>query len=286
MERRETYDPEDIESLLNERSFDELLAEERAFVLRHLTGREEYEAMRTLLQQVRTEEQGPHEPIAADPHIREHLLKVYRDRQMPGWRIWLNSVQAFLLPGEAKAFWRPALAIATVLLLVTGGVFVYQRLSTSENTMVAALEEKKESAPPPVAEPAETPATDVPVAAQSATAAATDAGAGIVREQPSPLKTADDMVKDLTADWTVAGEADEALAERKKVEANNEGYNTVTLDASGSSADSLVAFTPGSANYVQLEDLAEERHADQRHRCRRHGRGRTPGEPHPRGRAK
>ena len=37
MERREHYDPEDIESLLQERGFDELLEEERAYVLRHLT---------------------------------------------------------------------------------------------------------------------------------------------------------------------------------------------------------------------------------------------------------
>ena len=45
MERRELYEPEDIEQLLIERPYDELLEMERAFVLRHLSGRDEYEAM-------------------------------------------------------------------------------------------------------------------------------------------------------------------------------------------------------------------------------------------------
>ena len=54
MERHERYDPEDIESLLSERGFDELLPDERAFVLRHVNGREEYERMRALLHYVRS----------------------------------------------------------------------------------------------------------------------------------------------------------------------------------------------------------------------------------------
>ena len=45
MERTERYDPEDLEQLMLERSFDELLGEERAFALRHLQGRAEYEQM-------------------------------------------------------------------------------------------------------------------------------------------------------------------------------------------------------------------------------------------------
>ena len=45
MEPRELYDPEDIEQLLIERAFDELLEEERAFVLRHLSDRTEATAL-------------------------------------------------------------------------------------------------------------------------------------------------------------------------------------------------------------------------------------------------
>ena len=66
MERRELYDPEDIESLLQERGYDELLEEERAFVLRHLSGREEYEAMRTLF--------GGRSPLFARSQTAESAL--------------------------------------------------------------------------------------------------------------------------------------------------------------------------------------------------------------------
>ena len=42
MERREQYDPDDIEALLMERPFHDLLPEERAFVPRHLSARDAY----------------------------------------------------------------------------------------------------------------------------------------------------------------------------------------------------------------------------------------------------
>ena len=66
MGNRENYDPEDIEVLLQERTFDELLPEERAFVLRHLSGRTEYERMRALLGQLQRNEQRPSH-VEADP---------------------------------------------------------------------------------------------------------------------------------------------------------------------------------------------------------------------------
>ncbi|MBK6832337.1 MAG: hypothetical protein IPG92_17090 [Flavobacteriales bacterium] len=91
MERREHYDPEDIESLLQERGFDELLEEERAYVLRHLTGREEYEAMRALLYQVRDDERM-HPPIQADADVKNAVMAAFRAQQQPQWRIWLNSL--------------------------------------------------------------------------------------------------------------------------------------------------------------------------------------------------
>lgn len=146
---RETYDPEDIESLLSERSFDELLAEERAFVLRHLSGREEYENMRRLLHQVRADERGPRDLLEPEDTVREHVLQVFRDRQQPAWRIWLNSVQAFLVPERAAAAWRPVLALATVALLLTGAVVVYQRLSNANEAEVAVVETKEPAMPQP-----------------------------------------------------------------------------------------------------------------------------------------
>ena len=70
MERPERYDPEDLEHLMLERGFDELLEEERAYALRHLEGRAEYERMRALLHHVR-EDKRDHAPMDADPAVRE-----------------------------------------------------------------------------------------------------------------------------------------------------------------------------------------------------------------------
>ncbi len=140
MERREHYEPEDIEALLHERGFDELLAEERAFVLRHLSGREEYEAMRALLHRARIDDRDV-APLTADPAIREQLMTTFRERQVPVWRIWLNSVKAFLLPDRASAFWRPALAVAGVLVLVLAGVRIARLAGGGGPAELAAVHE-------------------------------------------------------------------------------------------------------------------------------------------------
>ena len=147
MERREQYDPEDIESLLQERGYDELLEEERAFVLRHLSGREEYEAMRTLLRDVRESDRN-RQPIAADPELREDLLTLFRDhRQPPQWRVWLNSLGGLLMPGESKAsgIWRPVLALGGLALVITAGIWIAHETGRGTNEL-AELQPKKESA--------------------------------------------------------------------------------------------------------------------------------------------
>ncbi len=138
MERRELYEPEDIEQLLIERPYDELLEMERAFVLRHLTGRDEYEAMRALLLNVH-DEAARIEPIDAEPEVRAHVLDVFRAEQQPQWRIWLNSVHAFLLPKETSAMWRPALALGSVALVV---IFIAN--SSMDNMTTLDLAELKE----------------------------------------------------------------------------------------------------------------------------------------------
>jgi hypothetical protein len=152
MERREHYDPEDIERLLQERSFDQLLEEERAYVLRHLESRDEYEAMRALLHQVRDDDQPA---VQADADAREKVMRAYRQEHRPQWQIWLNSIAALLRPQEGMAmpFLRPAIAIASLALLVTAGVWVMKQSSVGEGQPLAELNVKPvaadESAEPP-----------------------------------------------------------------------------------------------------------------------------------------
>lgn len=157
MERREHYDPEDIERLLQERGFDELLAEERAYVLRHLSGRGEYEAMRALLHQVRNEDQA-RPTVQADDDVRAHVMRAYRQQHEPRWRIWLNSLGGLVLPqpGAAMPLLRPALAMAALALLVTAGVWVARMApGGGADQPLAELKAKPASQEQHPAEPAE-----------------------------------------------------------------------------------------------------------------------------------
>lgn len=154
MERHERYDPEDIESLLSERAYDELLPDERSFVLRHLSDREEYERMRALLHYVRPDERE-RPTIEPDEKVRRSVLATFRAQQKPQWRIWLNTLAAWATPHDGQTSWngrawRPALAFGTVaLLLVAGVVAVRQFASLHEPSTVADVKQEEPAAPQP-----------------------------------------------------------------------------------------------------------------------------------------
>lgn len=129
-----------------ERSFDELLEEERAFALRHLAGRAEYERMRALLHHVR--EERPQPPgLEASPAVREHVLEAFRAQRQPQWRIWLNSVGAFLMPRRPVQYWRPALALGMVAVVAILGIDLLRSTDHGPNKILAEVR-------PPNAEPA------------------------------------------------------------------------------------------------------------------------------------
>lgn len=191
MERREQYDPEDIESLLQERGYDELLEEERAFVLRHLSGREEYEAMRTLLHDLR-ENDRHREPIAADPDLREDLMTLFRAHRQPRkWRIWLNSLGGLLLPGESKAsgIWRPAVALGTLALLVTAGIWIGRETGRATDQL-AELQPVKESTKQAASDAAQDPLVNIDTARLFASTAARNEPAAQAQDR-APLALED-----------------------------------------------------------------------------------------------
>ncbi len=123
MERHERYDPEDIEILLRERDFDALLEEERAYVLRHVSGPEEYRAMRELLRTMADDPSRPGPP-EADPRVRAAVLEAFQREQRPHWRIWLNVLANAFWPPAAAAWVRPAIALGTLAVLVMSSVAV------------------------------------------------------------------------------------------------------------------------------------------------------------------
>ncbi len=143
MERTERYDPEDLEQMMLERGFDELLEEERAFALRHLESRAEYERMRALLHHMHLHAPPP-PAMDASAKIRVHVLEAFRAQQQPRWRIWLNSIGGFLAPPRPALYWRPALALATVALLF---IAIHQAYSPNGTKERAQLAEAKRAVP-------------------------------------------------------------------------------------------------------------------------------------------
>jgi len=196
MERRERYDPEDIESLLTERSFDELLEEERAFVLRHLSGRDEYEQMRALLHYVRPDE-GMRTPIEADDRVRVNVMAAFRAQQRPQWQIWLNSLAAWLKPDGPAGFWRPALAFGSLALLIVAGVVAVRQFNGNPGTATLAEVKQvpalaKEEIAPPTAGATDQAAKNQLEATNEAQAAmaneATRAANGGTRDLAEPVR--------------------------------------------------------------------------------------------------
>ncbi len=146
MERPERYDPEDLEHLMLERSFDELLEEERAYALRHLESRAEYERMRALLHHVR-DGKSAQAPLDADPAVRERVLQAFRAQQLPQWQIWLNSVGGFLLPARPSSYWRPVLALGTVAALIFGSLTLWNSMGYDEHAVLAEVKQQETPAP-------------------------------------------------------------------------------------------------------------------------------------------
>ena len=217
MDARERYDPEDLEALLSERAFDELLTEERAFVLRHVADRAEYETLRATLAQVRAEGR-PGPPVAADPEVRERVLAAFREARRPAWRIWLNSVGTWLAPPSPAQYWRPALAFGTLALLIAVGVALWMPPPGLEQQGLAELK--------PVALPTkpEQPArAEQPVVERSAAAVepqeeqkTTSAGAmpvELARTELSGAGLTSEALAEVpaTADDAVTGEANAEL---------------------------------------------------------------------------
>jgi hypothetical protein len=251
MERREHYDPEDLEQLLMERSYDELLEEERAYVLRHLSGREEYEAMRRLLHHVQRSEPEA-ELLDAEPQVKAHVMQLFRDQRKPQWRVWLNSVGAVLLPEEASAMWRPALALAGLALLISTGVWLFR--STDGPTTELAEVRKETPEPPTPSSPLAPDASEPSVPSSTINRPITSSASDEV-DQPAPSLAESDLqaAEEVTPDKDDAMSKDmvavKAVPAKDEERVAQEDVATNDLD-DRRSADPMVKFdvSPAATN--------------------------------------
>ncbi len=73
------YISEDFETLLIQKSFEQLLPEEKTFVLQHVQGQEEYDQLRQLFFQV-IELGQEDDDLVPDPKVKQHLDKLIEDK--------------------------------------------------------------------------------------------------------------------------------------------------------------------------------------------------------------
>ncbi|HTL80813.1 MAG TPA: SprB repeat-containing protein [Bacteroidia bacterium] len=129
MKEHMKYQPEDIEALLAEKSYRELYAEEKKFVLEHLASQEEYERMRETLLSIRGGVGGDKEDLHPGEHVRERLMKEFEEKKRRGAIIWWNG----LLIGmrDTLRFDLPIVRYGVAVVAIVIGSFIW--LSRSGN---------------------------------------------------------------------------------------------------------------------------------------------------------
>jgi len=118
MSKFSIYDPEDIENLMLNKSFDELYDKEKEFVLRHISSEEEYEQMRQVLLDVKASE-NMDESIEPPAYMRKQLIEEFEAHKRHNPLILLfQQIQAvFKMPAFQIGF-------ATVSLFLFVMIFV------------------------------------------------------------------------------------------------------------------------------------------------------------------
>lgn len=112
MDKNRKYDPEDLEHLMLNKSFDQLLPEEKQFVEQHVDSADEYESMRAMLLEI-IEISEERTGIKPNPAIRKRLIKQFKAENSKR-TIWWQSLNPF----EGDMSWGKALIpIAAVAII-------------------------------------------------------------------------------------------------------------------------------------------------------------------------
>ncbi|MFT5184271.1 MAG: hypothetical protein ACI84C_001400 [Flavobacteriales bacterium] len=144
MKTQKKYDPEDIESLLQHKSFDELYPEERAFVLNHMESPEEYASMRETLLELQAIDWDK-DGIEPRKEIKERLMEEFVVQRKGGLIIWLNTLFA---QGKSVSWYRSGgfqVAMGVLVLALVGTWFLTSQDNTAD--MIAEVKQDVEMAP-------------------------------------------------------------------------------------------------------------------------------------------
>lgn len=150
MKTDHTYDPEDIESLLMHKQFNELFEEERNFILQHVENEEEYESLRKTLYELHNVA-FDEELLEPDPSVKAAIMREFATEKRGGFMVWLNSL--FTFP-EVTWHRQPAFRLALVGACVVGLsiFFIYHNESESAIAEVKSTPENSVTSPHDVAD--------------------------------------------------------------------------------------------------------------------------------------
>lgn len=130
------YISEDFETLMIQKSFEELLPEEKTFVLQHVKDQAEYDQLRNLFFQVIELGQEDND-LAPDPKVKAHLDQLFDSESKKSVVPWYNT----------PLFWSSISGIAAVFVLA----FWWLNVQTPEKGLVAenrAVEKENQNEEP------------------------------------------------------------------------------------------------------------------------------------------
>ena len=78
------------------------------------------------------------------------MINAFRAQQQPKWQIWLNSVGTLLWPKEMSGLWRPALAFASLAVLITAGVLLVRNYGAEKAELAELKDVEQKEAPAPI----------------------------------------------------------------------------------------------------------------------------------------
>jgi hypothetical protein len=138
------YGPEDFEELLLHKSYDELLEEEKAYVLLYLNSPEEYEGMRRLLLSTCGKKPDAADLVKPGKETKERLLLRFNEHHKTDKLAWLNVWLAPLFSLQPNT--RLALGSLAIILIVSG-IFLINYLPLETNTQADNKFPVKETPP-------------------------------------------------------------------------------------------------------------------------------------------
>lgn len=142
MKNEFTYDPEDLESLMMYKSFNELYPEEKSFVLKHIGSPEEYESMRSTLFAIRASK-SENEQLTMPADKKANVMDAFRAEHKRERWFTLNGLFMWLFPPNRSWIQKPAFQLAVLTAVVFGGVFLFNSSNSFETNQLAELETKK-----------------------------------------------------------------------------------------------------------------------------------------------